>query len=144
MQASEPSASRIVTAEPAAAEPSTALPQGDEPVDLNPADFTTDIDNPYWPMAPGTRWTYRETDEEGNRQKVVVTVTSETKTLANGVTARVVAASHPALDAAPQIHASLPQFPSPDDAHPRPLVERRRPGGVRCIDVQQHASESAT
>ena len=41
-------------------------------------------------MEPGTRWTYRETDEEGNRLKVVVIVTSETKRIANGVTARVV------------------------------------------------------
>ena len=41
------------------------LPQGSEPVELDPADFTTEIDNPYWPMKPGTRWTYGETDEEG-------------------------------------------------------------------------------
>jgi hypothetical protein len=66
------------------------LPQGDEPVALDPAEFTTEIDNPYWPMTPGTRWTYRETDEDGNEQKVVVTVTRETRTIANGVTARVV------------------------------------------------------
>ncbi len=30
------------------------LPQGSEPVKLDPADFTTRIDNPYWPMAPAT------------------------------------------------------------------------------------------
>ena len=36
------------------------LPQGSEPVALNPADFSSTIDNPYWPMAPGTRWVYRE------------------------------------------------------------------------------------
>jgi hypothetical protein len=66
------------------------LPWGDEPVQLDPADFTTEIDNPYWPMEPGTRWTYREIDEEGNRLKVVVIVTNETKKIANGVTARVV------------------------------------------------------
>ncbi|MGH9025021.1 MAG: hypothetical protein ACRDWD_02735 [Acidimicrobiia bacterium] len=66
------------------------LPQGDDPVDLDPADFTTAIDNPYWPMEPGTRWTYRETDEEGNELEVVVTVTTETKRIANGITARVV------------------------------------------------------
>ena len=67
-----------------------ALPQGSEPVDLNPADFTTQIDNPYWPMAPGSRWVYRETDAEGTKQRVVVTVTPRTKRLANGVEARVV------------------------------------------------------
>jgi len=41
-------------------------------------------------MAPGTRWTYREIDEEGTELKIVVTVTAETKRIANGVTARVV------------------------------------------------------
>jgi hypothetical protein len=66
------------------------LPQGSEPVHLNPADFTTKIDNPFWPMRPGTRWVYRETDPEGTRQKVVVTVTNKTKKIANGITARVV------------------------------------------------------
>jgi hypothetical protein len=66
------------------------LPQGGQPVDLNPADFTTRIDNPYWPMSPGSRWVYRETDAEGTQQRVVVTVTERTKTIANGVEARVV------------------------------------------------------
>jgi hypothetical protein len=41
-------------------------------------------------MDPGTRWTYREIDEEGNELKVVVTVSDQTKKIANGVTARVV------------------------------------------------------
>jgi hypothetical protein len=68
----------------------TDLPQGSEPVDLDPADFTTRIDNRYWPMAPGTRWVYRETDSEGAEQRVVVTVTSKTKKIANGIEARVV------------------------------------------------------
>ena len=40
------------------------LPKGSETVHLNPADFTTNIDNPYWPMKPGSRWVYRETDAE--------------------------------------------------------------------------------
>ena len=66
------------------------LPRGAEPVDLDPKDFTTRIDNPYWPMDPGTRWTYRETDQEGAELKVVVTVSDQTKKIANGVTARVV------------------------------------------------------
>ena len=59
-------------------------------MNLEPATFTTDIDNPYWPMKPGTRWTYREVDEEGKELEVVVVVTSETKKIANGITARVV------------------------------------------------------
>jgi hypothetical protein len=66
------------------------LPQGAEPVNLDPKTFTIRIDNPYWPMDPGTRWTYRETDQEGARLKVVVTVSDQTEKIANGVTARVV------------------------------------------------------
>jgi hypothetical protein len=75
-----------------AAEPgkSSRLPQGSEPVNLNPADFTTNIDNPYWPMKPGSRWVYRETAPDGTKQRVVVTVTGRTKRIANGITARVV------------------------------------------------------
>ena len=69
---------------------STALPQGSEQVELDPADFTTKIDNRYWPMTPGTRWTYREHDEEGKALDVRVTVSNATKRIANGVTARVV------------------------------------------------------
>ena len=67
-----------------------ALPHGSEPVNLDPADFTTKIDNAYWPMRPGSRWVYRETDSAGARQRVVVTVTRRTKLIANGITARVV------------------------------------------------------
>jgi hypothetical protein len=67
-----------------------ALPQGSEPVDLDPADFTTRINHPYWPMKPGSRWVYRETDPDGTKQRVVVTVTTRTKKIANGITARVV------------------------------------------------------
>ena len=66
------------------------LPQGSEPVKLDPADFTTDIDNPYWPMKPGSRWVFRETDDEGATLRVEVTVTNRTKRIANGVRARVV------------------------------------------------------
>lgn len=66
------------------------LPQGADPVDLDPSEFTTEIDNPYWPMEPGSQWTYREVDEEGEELVVVVTVSSETREIANGVTARIV------------------------------------------------------
>ncbi|CAN5129047.1 hypothetical protein BH18ACT10_BH18ACT10_00220 [soil metagenome] len=65
------------------------LPQGGETVKLDPADFTTNIDNPYWPMSPGDKWIYRETDE-GSKMRVEVTVTDKTRKIANGVEARVV------------------------------------------------------
>jgi hypothetical protein len=66
------------------------LPQGSEQVELDPADFTTEIDNPYWPMRPGSKWVYEEVDTEGAREDIVVEVTDETKTIANGIEARVV------------------------------------------------------
>jgi hypothetical protein len=67
----------------------SALPTGTEDVSLDPAEFTTEIDNRYWPMAPGARWTYQEVDAEGNEQRVVVTVTDETRMIM-GIEARVV------------------------------------------------------
>lgn len=70
--------------------PATALPQSDEQVDLDPADFTADVTNPWFPLEPGTRWTYREIDEDGEVVEVVVTATSVTREIANGITARVV------------------------------------------------------
>jgi hypothetical protein len=65
------------------------LPQGSEPAELDAADFVAAIDNPYWPLAPGSRWVYRETDGEGGEQQVEVTVTDETKTIL-GIQATVV------------------------------------------------------
>jgi hypothetical protein len=67
----------------------SALPVGSKPFKMNPADFTTEIDHPYWPMKPGSRWIYRETDAEGAVRRVVVTVTDKTKTIM-GIEARVV------------------------------------------------------
>lgn len=69
---------------------SAPLPQGAAPFELDPARFTTAIDNPYWPMKPGTRWTYRELDTDGTELQAVVVVTTQTELMANGVTARVV------------------------------------------------------
>ena len=73
---------------PAPSRPSR-LPRGGEPVHLDPAHFTAQIDNPYWPMAPGSRWVYRETDAQGNDQRIQVTVTRTTKKIL-GIDARVV------------------------------------------------------
>jgi hypothetical protein len=70
-------------------EPSSALPQGSESVELDPADFSAEIDNPYWPMRVGSTWVYREVDPEGGSLRVEVTVTKKTKTI-DGIEARVV------------------------------------------------------
>jgi hypothetical protein len=68
-----------------------SLPVGSEPFnDPDPSQFTTEIDNPWWPMKPGSRWVFRETDAEGSVSKVVVTVLDKTKMIANGVEARIV------------------------------------------------------
>ncbi len=71
--------------------PGADLPQGSEPVELDPAEFTTEIDNEYWPMKPGhavdvqARSTRRaRTSRSSSRSR------RETKEIANGVTARVV------------------------------------------------------
>ena len=66
-----------------------SLPTGSETVELDPAGFSADVDHPYWPMKVGTVWTYRETDAEGAEQRVVVTVTDETRDI-QGIEARVV------------------------------------------------------
>ena len=71
------------------ADDKTSLPQGREPANLDPADFEDTIDHPYWPMQPGTSWISTERDLDGSKQRVVVTVTHETKEI-SGIPARVV------------------------------------------------------
>lgn len=58
--------------------------------ELDPAVFSTTIDNPYLPLAPGSRWVYRETGPKGEVTDIVVTVDERTRTLASGVEAVVV------------------------------------------------------
>ena len=73
-------AAAALVAAAAAAVPASAvadLPRGSEHVALDPADFSTRITNPWWPMRPGSRWVYRETDSEGARQRVVVRLPSQ-------------------------------------------------------------------
>jgi hypothetical protein len=62
------------------------VPRGTERIRLDPADFTTRITNPWWPMKVGSMWTYRETAPDGTVQRDVVTVLPRTKVVANGVT----------------------------------------------------------
>jgi hypothetical protein len=66
----------------------TALPKGAEAVSLDPRTFTAEIDNPYLPLAPGSKWVYREV-ENGRTQKVVVKVTDRTRRV-DGIRSRVV------------------------------------------------------
>lgn len=63
---------------------SASLPQSDEPANLEAGDFVERIDNPYWPMAPGSMWVYRE-----DGQRVEVTVTDRTREIL-GIAATVV------------------------------------------------------
>ena len=74
----------------ATAQGNRGLPERRAPVQLNPAEFTVNIDNPYYPLRPGDRRVYRETSPDGTRQKVVDEVTGRTKRIASGVEARVV------------------------------------------------------
>src|SRR6478736_9183461 len=67
---------------------SSSLPDGTKSVKLDPSKFTTTIDNPYWPIRPGSHWVYREV-EDGEVHRDDVTVTNQTKTL-GGIEARVV------------------------------------------------------
>jgi hypothetical protein len=73
-----PSASSAATA------PDTTAPAGGPVIDpgdggnyrpeVDPANFVETVDNPYFPLAPGTRWVYQgESDGEVERIEVVVT-----------------------------------------------------------------------
>jgi hypothetical protein len=70
---------------------SSPLPRGSDPVNLDPADFSANIDNPRWPMTVGSKWVYRVTDSsDGSRKRDVIKVTKKTKMIADGIEARVV------------------------------------------------------
>jgi hypothetical protein len=66
------------------------FPQSSEPSNLNPSDFTTQIDNPYWPMPVGATWHVHVSNPQGESLQETITVTDRTKRIADGVTARVV------------------------------------------------------
>jgi hypothetical protein len=69
----------------------SGLPQFDDPVHLVPADFSANIDNKRWPMTVGSRWVYRVLDTaDGSAQRQVITVTDQTKMIADGIEARVI------------------------------------------------------
>ena len=56
---------------------------------LRPRDFSLVIDNPYFPLPVGRTWVYRGT-RDGQSQIDRVAVTSQTKRVAEGITARVI------------------------------------------------------
>jgi hypothetical protein len=82
-----------LAAKAGASGPSSGLPKGSELVNLDPADFSANIDNRRWPMTVGSRWVYRVTDSsDGSKKRDVITVTDQTKMIADGIEARVVSA----------------------------------------------------
>jgi hypothetical protein len=69
----------------------SGLPRGSDPVNLDPADFSANIDNRRWPMTVGSRWVYRVTDSsDGSKERDAIKVTDKTKMIADGIEARVV------------------------------------------------------
>ncbi len=82
-QSTPASTTTTTTTETTAASGAADLPRGDEPVELDPADFTTKIDNPYWPMPRGAKWVYTS-----DQERIVVEVTNRKKRIA-GVAALV-------------------------------------------------------
>jgi hypothetical protein len=80
-----------VGARHAGAQSPSPLPRGSDPVTLDPADFSANIDDAQWPMTVGSRWVYRVTDmADGSTMRQVITVTRRTKLIADGIRARVV------------------------------------------------------
>jgi hypothetical protein len=73
----------------ASSDSSGALPQGSDEVTLDPADFTVDVTNKYWPMKKGDRWLYEERDENGTVTRDEVTVLDQTEKI-NGIESLVV------------------------------------------------------
>jgi hypothetical protein len=56
---------------------------------IDPANFTTEVTNPFFPLPPGTRWVYEGPDDAGDIEHKEVVVTSETREVM-GVTCVVV------------------------------------------------------
>jgi hypothetical protein len=64
---------------------------GPDPYDpqLDPADFVSTIDNPYAPFPVGASWVYEGLTEEGDLERIEVTVLAETRTI-QGIVATVI------------------------------------------------------
>ena len=61
---------------------------GDYAPELDPADFVATVDNPYFPLIPGTTWVYEGQDDD-ETERVEVEVLEETRDI-QGITATVV------------------------------------------------------
>ena len=87
---SEASASPTAAAVASVAAPASAsvVPSPSVPVWMDPANFTTTIDNPWLPFVPGTVMTYRGT-KDGEPGVETFTVTAQTKVI-SGVTCVVI------------------------------------------------------
>ena len=94
------SATSAAPADTTAAPSETTVPPAGEPVidpgdggnynpEIDPADFVDVIDNPYFPLVPGSRWTYEETNDEGQTEDIDFLVTDQTREIA-GVTTTVI------------------------------------------------------
>jgi len=55
--------------------------EGNYTVDIEPADFTSVVDNPFFPLAPGTIWQYEETHADGETQTDTVEVLDQQRTV---------------------------------------------------------------
>jgi hypothetical protein len=81
----------VTTASGGTSQSCPALPKGDDPVHLDPADFSARVDNRQWPMTVGSRWVYRVLDySDGSVNRDVIKATKRTKMIADGIRARVV------------------------------------------------------
>ncbi len=86
--ASPPAATTTAKAAAQATQPA-ATPAPGSGATVDPARFVRRISNPWWPMPPGSRWTYRQTDADGTQARIEVTVTHQTRQIL-GITATVV------------------------------------------------------
>lgn len=64
----------------APASPGAAAPSAEYDPRIDPADFSTTIDNPYLPLVPGAHWVYEGRTPDG-LERIEVTVTDQTKTV---------------------------------------------------------------
>jgi len=76
--------------------------------DINPANFVKTIDNPYFPLTPGTSYTF-EGVRDGAGQRDVFVVTGETKTIM-GITSTVIKDTATVLDTGTVIEVTSDWF----------------------------------